>query len=161
MLIMLVAFHRGETVLPSDYIVGLVGALGRAVGIEALALDEFGACTLRFDDTVVMLEAEEHRLVLHAILGAAPVLGREVFLTRLLEANLLWKDTHGATLALDPRSDQVLMMQAVPPETPPVQFPHLVGRFVDAAEAWTAHLATAGCEQTPTPALMIDPSRLV
>lgn len=149
--------------MPSDYLAGLVGALGRAIGIDALALDELGTCTLRFDDTVVMLEAEEYRLVLHSIIGTAPVLGRAEFMARLLEANLLWKDTGGATLALDPHSDRVLMMQAVPPEMPPVQFPNLVGRFVDAAEAWTAHLATAMWEETPVleSESMIDPSRFV
>ena len=142
----------------------LVAALGHAIGIPALALDSKGGCRLRFDGTEVMLEAEpeEQRLVLHADIGTAPALGREAVFGRLLEANLLWKDTGGATFAFDPRSGRLLLMQAVPDGTAPARFPDLVARFVDVAEAWTAQLgglsdpAAAAAPDGP-----VDPSRYV
>lgn len=150
--------------MTSDEADALVAALGHAIGIPSLALDDDGNCLLRFDGTVVMLESEPEaqRLVLHAAIGTAPAHGREAVFARLLEANLLWKDTGGATFAYDPRSGRVLLMQAVPGATAPAVFPDLVARFVDAAEAWTARLGELpDPAPAPVPDGPVDPSRYV
>jgi hypothetical protein len=89
----------------SDRAGALVRTLGHAVGIDALALDDGGTCTMRFDETVLTCELDsgEDRLVLHAVLGPPPDGQAELF-ARLLEGNMCWKDTQGATLALDRRN---------------------------------------------------------
>ena len=141
----------------------LIRALGHAVGIDALSLDDGGTCILRFDETVLALELDEGeaRLVLHAGLGPLPAEGQAELLARLLEGNLFWKDTHGATLALDRRNARVLLLRAVPLDSPPAGFPSVVERFVDCAEAWGEVIATAfGAvrETTANPAF-VDPAR--
>ena len=149
--------------MSADRADALIRALGHAVGIDALSLDDGGACALRFDETVLALELDEGeaRLVLHAGLGPLPAEGQAELLARLLEGNLFWKDTHGATLALDRRQDRVLLLRAVPLDSPPAGFPGLVERFVDAAEAWREVIATA-VGAVPGPAAdtpFIDPMR--
>ena len=149
--------------MSADRADALIRALGHAVGIDALALDDRGTCTLRFDETILTFELDEgeDRLVLHAGLGPLPAEGRAERLARLLEGNLFWKDTQGATLALDRRDDRVLLLRAVPLDAPPAGFPGLVERFVDAAEAWREVIATAG-GAVPEPAAdtaFIDPMR--
>jgi hypothetical protein len=143
----------------------LLRALGQAIDMPQLAFDADGTCVLRFDGTTVMLEddAGQHRIVLHAAIGTAPAEGRAAFFARLLEANLLWRDTAGATFSLDKASDRVLLMLAIPLDTAPVRVPDLVGRFVDAAEAWVGLLPGLSPEAGGAPAheAPIDPSRYV
>jgi hypothetical protein len=149
--------------MSTDRAGALIRALGHAVGIDALALDDNGTCTLRFDETMLTceLDAGEDQLVLHAVLGPLPTDGRAELLARLLEGNLFWKDTHGATLALDRRDARVLLLRAVPLDSPPAGFPGVVERFVDGAEAWREVIATsfgAGPQPTASTAF-IDPTR--
>jgi hypothetical protein len=141
----------------------LIRALGHAVGIDALCLDDGGTCTLRMDELLLTLELDEgeERLVLHSVLGPLPADGQAELFARLLEGNLFWKDTHGATLALDRRDAHVLLLHAVPLDSPPAGFPGIVERFVDCAEAWREVIATA-CGAVPEPranTTFIDPMR--
>src|SRR5262249_21992137 len=149
--------------MSADRADALIRALGHAVGIDALALDDRGACALRFDETLLALELDEgeDRLVLHAGLGPLPADGQAELLARPLGGNLFWKDTHRASRALDRRDDRVLLLRAVPLDAPPAGFPDLVERFVDAAEAWREVIATAvGAVPEPAAdALFIDPTR--
>ena len=149
--------------MSADRADALIRALGHAVGIDALALDDGGTCTLSMDEVVLTLELDEgeDRLVLHAVLGPLPADGQAELFARLLEANLFWKDTHGATLALDRRNACVLLLRAVPLDSPPAGFPSLVERFVDCAEAWREVIATAfGAVREPTAnATFVDPTR--
>src|SRR5262249_61081027 len=93
--------------------------------------------------------------------GPLPAGGGAEALARLLEGNLFWKDTHGATLALDRREDRVLLLRAVPLDAPPAGFPGLAERFVDAAEAWREVIATAvGAVPEPAASVrFVDPTR--
>ena len=149
--------------MSADRADALIRALGHAVGIDALALDDRGTCTLSMDDVVLTLELDEgeDRLVLHAVVGPLPADGQAELFARLLEGNLFWKDTHGATLALDRRDARVLLLRAVPLDSAPAGFPGLVERVVDAAEAWREVIATsfgAGPQPTASTAF-IDPTR--
>jgi Tir chaperone protein (CesT) family len=149
--------------MSTDRAGALIRALGHSVGIDDLSLDDGGTCTLRFDETALalMLDEDEDRLVLHAGLGPLPAEGRAELLARLLEGNLFWKDTHGATIALDRRNARVLLLRAVPLDSPPASFPGIVERFVDGAEAWCEVIATAfGAVPQPTAnTAFIDPTR--
>jgi hypothetical protein len=131
--------------MSADRAGALIRALGRAVGIDALCFDDGGTCTLSMDETVLALELDEgeDRLVLHAGLGSLRAEGQAELFARLLEGNLFWKATHGATLTLDHREDRALLMRVIPLNSPPAGFPGLVERFVDAAEAWREVIATA------------------
>jgi hypothetical protein len=144
----------------------LIRALGAAVGIPDLALDAAGACALRIDAIPMRIEHEPEadRLLLVATLGAPPAGEKEALYARLLEANLAWKDTAGATIALDPRGARILLLRPVPLGLPPAAFPDLVERFVDVAEAWSGVLGDLPPavlpEALPEPAgSFIDPAR--
>ena len=148
--------------MSADRADALIRALGHAVGIDDLSLDDGGTCTLSMDDVVLTLELDEgeDRLVLYTVLGPLPAEGHAELFARLLEGNLFWKGTHGATLALDRRGARALLLRAVSLDAPPAGFPNLVERFMDAAEAWREVIATA-FGAVPEPAAtgpFIDPT---
>ena len=127
---------------------GLIRALGADVGIPDLALDEAHCCTLAFDSVVVTFELDESsdQLFLYASLGPIPAAGSRVF-EELLEGNLLWKDTGGATLSLDRQGDRVMLHQGVPAERlSEVAFNAAVERFVNVAEVWTQRVSEGAAQ---------------
>jgi hypothetical protein len=120
--------------------INLMRALGAAVGIPELTLDEAHCCTLSFDSVVVNFELE---LFLCASLGAMPGAGSSALYEQLLDGNLLWK-AGGATLGLDRAGKRVVLQQSLPVERlAEVEFEAAVERFVDMAEAWTRRVSEA------------------
>lgn len=153
--------------MSADFAPGLLAALGRAVGIEALAWDAEGCCTLRFDAVVVNLEVDpvSEQLLLYSALGEIPAEGQAELFAHLLEANLFWQDTRGGTLALDRLGHRILLTEAVPLTLVPERFPDRVERFVETAEAWIEQLAqlqpTDAPVATPAAEPPICPTRFV
>ena len=134
---------------------GLMRALGAGVGIPELALDEAHCCTLAFDAVVVNFELEESsgQLFLYASLGAMPAAGSSALYEQLLDGNLLWKDTGGATLGLDREGKRVVLQQGLLVEhLAEVEFEAAVERFVDMAEAWTRRVSEAAAAPPDTAA---------
>jgi hypothetical protein len=146
---------------------GLMRALGAEVGIPDLALDEAHCCTLAFDSVAVNFELDEssEQLFLYASLGPMPAAGSRVY-EQLLEGNLLWKDTGGATLSLDREGGRVMLHQVLAAERlSEVDFKAAVEEFVNVAEAWTQRVsegATPPRDGTaPPPSAMLTPDQLV
>ena len=80
----------------------LVESLTEKLGIEIT--DEGGAAAVEVDGLTVLLhEADDDLLLLHADLGEIPAGGRDVLAVAALEANFLYQGTGGATLAINPR----------------------------------------------------------
>ena len=141
---------------------GLMRALGADVGIPDLALDEAHCCTLAFDSVVVNFELDESsgQLFFYASLGPMPAAGSRIF-ELLLEGNLLWKDTGGATLSLDRQYARVMLHQSVPAERlSEVDFKAAVEQFVNVAEAWTQRVSE-GAAQPQEEAAAPPPSAFV
>jgi hypothetical protein len=90
---------------------GLVTDLGRALGLDELALDESGRLRLKLDETEVDLafDAEDDALWLTSDLGRIPDRFRDQTLARLLAAN---RDApaRGPAFAIDGDSGAVVMM---------------------------------------------------
>jgi hypothetical protein len=79
----------------------LVESLAEKLGIEIT--DEGGAAAVGIDGLTVLLhEADDDLLLLHADLGEIPAGGRDMLAVAALQANFLYQGTGGATLALDP-----------------------------------------------------------
>src|SRR5262245_50605592 len=80
----------------------LIAALGADIGLPNLQLDEEGRCTLDFDATRVTFELDERaeNLFLYSGLGTLSADALPATAERLLAANLFWRGTGGATLAL-------------------------------------------------------------
>lgn len=98
----------------------LVKQLSVDIGSPGLALNAQGMARLSFDGRwAIDMEWDEQRRVLHlyALAGQLPVEGRETLLMGLLSANLLGLETAGASFAVDPETDEVLLCTRVDPET--------------------------------------------
>ncbi len=95
-------------------------------GLEPLQLDEDNSCMLvSADEHVVHIRFDDTQGTLVAF-GSIGVLSRDEEVSRrelraLLEANLMWQDTMGATITLAPESDTVLLQQMWLPEQATVE----------------------------------------
>jgi hypothetical protein len=85
----------------------LLEQLGNATGLDGVALDSSGNCTLCFDgehDITFTRDAEDCAIILHGEVGHVASLGPESC-RALLKASLLGAETDGSSLAVNTRSD--------------------------------------------------------
>ncbi len=81
----------------------LVESLAEKIGIEIT--DEGGAAAVEIDGLTVLLhEADDDLLLLHADLGEIPADGRDALAVAALQANFLYQGTGGSTLAINPHN---------------------------------------------------------
>ena len=79
----------------------LVEGLGAKLGVEIE--DVGGAAALEIDgETVILQQANDDLVLVHADLGEIPPDHRDAFALAALEANFLYNGTGGATLAVNP-----------------------------------------------------------
>jgi hypothetical protein len=90
----------------------LLKELGRHIGLEQLALDEEGQCTLAFDEDIVVTFVADPDGGLNAVsfVGELPESGAEPFVKGLLEENFLQSNHGGARFAIEPNSSRVVMV---------------------------------------------------
>lgn len=89
----------------------LIQDYGDRLGLSGLALPEDGALSLDYDDGVqIHLDQLAEKLVIYSQVGTAEE-GDPSKLEILLSANLMWRDTDGATLSMDPYSRAVILAQ--------------------------------------------------
>ena len=81
----------------------LIESLAEKIGIEIN--DEGGAAAIGIDGLTVLLhEADDDLLLLHADLGEVPIAGRDALAVAALRANFLYQGTGGSTLAINPHN---------------------------------------------------------
>ena len=123
----------------------LIKMFGEHIGIPYLESHPQGLCSLRFDDRVTIdLEYNEEQgaILLSSLVGVLKPEESKLFYDELLEANLLWGGTSGATIGLDPASLTVfLCYQEQLKGISLDQFQQLVKRFSDTALFWNQRLA--------------------
>lgn len=142
---------------------------GESVGLEALELNESGACSLVIDDVIVTMETSEEagQFFMYSVLGDMPEVGKEDVYAALLGANVFFEQTHGATLGVDENTDVVVLQYQTPlAALTENQFFRVMEDFVNVAEAWAVHLEKLGVvepeqrepeqnvEEIPAPASM-------
>ena len=132
----------------------LLKDLGKSVGLPDLKPSNDGLCSLRFDDRVTIdLEANEETgaLIFSSIVGTLMPYQTEKFYPELLEANLLWAGTGGATLGVDPATLSVFMCYQEKMEGMEfLRFQELLKGFSDTALFWNQRLAGGEAEgKTP------------
>ncbi|MDR2769629.1 MAG: type III secretion system chaperone [Puniceicoccales bacterium] len=84
---------------------------------EPLVLDDKQQCFLMFDEALLVtieLNTAESVFSFKASLGNVNEWQIKRIYPRLLEANLQWRETYGATLGLQQFSDKVLLVQHTP-----------------------------------------------
>ncbi|MCF7729398.1 MAG: type III secretion system chaperone [Chthoniobacterales bacterium] len=90
----------------------LLKELGASVGLPDLKPSDDGLCSLRFDDRVTIdLECNDETgaIIFSSIVATLLPYQTEKLYPDLLEANLLWAGTGGATLGVDPATLSVFM----------------------------------------------------
>lgn len=122
----------------------LLKDLGKSVGLPDLKPGNQGLCSLRFDDRVTIdLESNEDSgaLIFSSIVGTLAQHEADAFYPLLLEANLLWAGTGGATLGVDPATLSVFMCyQEKIAGMEFLRFQELLKGFSDTALYWNQRL---------------------
>jgi hypothetical protein len=127
-----------------EYVNGLLQEIGKSLDLPGLVLDENDHCVLLFDDKVVLnmeLDNDKELLIIYSYIGEVPFEGRETIFEALLESNLFWKDTQGATIGIDRQTQTVVL--AFPIELPlkrKENFEERLALFVDITESWINRL---------------------
>lgn len=99
-----------------DLIDACLSELAAEIGLESLALDEQGCCSLDHSDGFVftLMAPDGGDLVhLNSRLLDVPALGKQAFYSRLLRLNFLLLETSGATLSIDEDEEGVYLCLAL------------------------------------------------
>ncbi len=126
----------------------LLNALNEKLGLDLVY--EGGATALEIDGIPVILqEAEDGIVLVHADLGEIPVDRQDAIAAAAMEANYLYQGTGGATLAVDP-ADGHLHLQKYNwlDRTDADKALEALDRFAETATQWQA-LLTAPLEDAP------------
>jgi hypothetical protein len=123
----------------------LIKIFGEHIGVPFLEPHPQGLCSLRFDDRVTIdleYNEEQDAILLSSLVGVLKLQERKLFYGELLEANLLWGGTGGATIGVDPASLTVfLCYQEQLKRISLAQFQQLMKRFSDTALFWNQRIA--------------------
>ena len=122
----------------------LLDHIAELVGLPVLELDDEGFCSLLFDDRVavnISYAADTELLTLYCNLGEIAADQAERVYPLLLEANVLWAGTGGATLGVTP-ADRcvVLAFQDRIKDIDPERFQALLEGIVDMSEFWLGRI---------------------
>lgn len=131
----------------------LIKAFGQKIGLE-LELDESHSCTFEADNTQITLTylPETEEIMLLGRLAVLPVEGREPLLLQLLRANYLFNSTHGATLSINPETDEIALCKMLPcMVVDDSSFYTLLEHFVNTAELY-ANIINTYAERGAAPA---------
>ncbi len=127
-----------------EHFKNLLRDLGTSVGLPDLKPSNDGLCSLRFDDRVTIdLEFNEETgaLIFSSIVSTLLPYQTEKVYPELLEANLLWAGTGGATLGVDPATFSVFMCYQEKMEGMEfLRFQELLKGFSDVALFWNKRL---------------------
>lgn len=128
-----------------DYFNQLIKMFGESVGVPDLETHSQGLCSLRFDERVTIdieYNEEQNALLFSSLVGVLKISESKLFYDELLEANILWGGTGGATIGVDPASLAVFLcyqeqLKGVSLE----QFQQSVKTFSDTALFWNQRVA--------------------
>lgn len=123
----------------------LIKKFGEQIGVPNLETHPQGICSLRFDDRVTIdleYSEEQDALLLSSLVGVLKQQESKEFYGELLEANLLWGGTSGATIGIDPVSLAVFLcyqeqLKGISLE----KFQQSIKKFSDAVLFWNQRLA--------------------
>ena len=119
----------------------VLSRFGDGIGLQRLGLDENNNCLLSIDDSItvnIQLDDDGDKLILFTDLGRLSEANRLEICEALLEANLFWGGTDGATVGLE-RSEGLLFLcdKTEPAKLTLETFEALLERFINTAEDLT------------------------
>ncbi|MET1117280.1 MAG: type III secretion system chaperone [Comamonas sp.] len=130
-----------------EQVQALVRTLGQRMGLRQFQLDAEGSCALTLDQRMVVslqYRETESELWLYTDLGPVPV-RTPAFYEKLLQANLFWQQTSGATLSLSAdKPPHAVLARPLPwMLLEDTSFGAAVEAFVHTLEAWQKQLQQA------------------
>lgn len=131
--------------------------LGRLVGIPDLTLDAAGDCVLTIDGDLTLelsfIDGED-RLVVAVPLATLDEDAPPRLLATLLDANVFWRGTGGATIGVDRGTRTVMLMASIPAAGLTAgALETRLGDIVAIALGWRTRIAAGGDEMLqPVPA---------
>jgi hypothetical protein len=118
----------------------LLHQFGETVGIPDLSPDEDGTCRLKIGslETMFKLDHKNEKILLFSIIGNIPADPDIPFFEALLQGNLFWRETFGATLSLDLEGGNVILAREERLQfIDAIQFERFIGDFCAAANSWS------------------------
>ena len=95
----------------------ILESLGLFLGLDDLEFgEEDDTCILQLDDKTrvnVSLSSENDTIILHSLMGTLPQSDRSEIVEQLLQANLFWSGTNGATISMERNTGLVIIAQAL------------------------------------------------
>lgn len=121
----------------------VLSALRHALDMPQLQPDADGICQITFDGRfIVNVGWREPHVVWFAPVGALGTSGRSQALSALLQANLFWRETGGATLALSTDGETVILAYQAPMAgLSQADIGNLLRWFAGQTDHWVTHLA--------------------
>jgi hypothetical protein len=118
----------------------LLAAYGQIAGISGLKFEPHGCARLLFEDGVAVdleIDTAADCIQVYGVLGAVPAGEREALYRRLLEGNLFCTQTRGATLAVDPVQEEVLICRRIElGSASPAGLAELLQQFAGNVQQW-------------------------
>lgn len=123
-----------------DLLKSLVQELGQVIQLPDLAPDEDGYCCLSFDEKItvhIQLDKDTNNLTFFTEVGKVEDAHKLYVYEQLLEANVFWLGTHGATLGVNTSTMMANLGYQEPIQNLDFQrFQQLLEGFVNTAESW-------------------------
>lgn len=123
-----------------DLLKSLVQELGQVIQLPDLAPDEDGYCCLSFDEKItvhIQLDKDTNNLTFFTEVGKVEDVHKLYVYEQLLEANVFWLGTHGATLGVNTSTMMANLGYQEPIQNLDFQrFQQLLEGFVNTAESW-------------------------
>lgn len=118
--------------------------LEKKSGLESLQFSKDGAISFVFNDrytTTLEKSADEHELTLYGVIGQLPFEDKERYLLALLQANLFGRATGGASIGLDPDTQEIILFRTfIIAHLPFDSFFEELTHFLHMQQEWTEKL---------------------
>jgi len=128
-----------------SHVDNLLIRLGKDLGMDRLGLDKADHCILKIEDGPNLhMEyfEDEDLLVIVAALEPVPKDKQLAAYTALLKGNFMWQGTFGATLAVQPESDAIVVQhKLVAAAIEPVTFQGIIDGFDGLCRHWRDRIA--------------------
>jgi hypothetical protein len=146
-----------------DASASLLQRLGQSLGLDSLAPDSDGSCSVTFDGAVTVEFRPDHAnsaLILFSALAQLSPGQRTALAPRLLEANLFWQDTGGATLGVSAAGLAILCLREPLAALDLTRLRQVLEIFLNSAETWR-HFLDRAVESPATAAPFAAPAGLL
>ena len=95
----------------------ILESLGLFLGLDDLKFsEEDDTCILQLDDKIqvnITLNSTNDTIILHHLIGTLPESNRSKIVEQLLQANLFWSGTNGATISMESDTGLVIIARAL------------------------------------------------